>query len=256
MGNLFAMFLVSASLSSGATDSRTMDHSMFTAVLRDHVKNGAVDYAAIKLDARFSHYVELLKGTNPSALAGDKERLAFWINAYNAFTIKVVCDHYPLESIKDLSTGILGSEYLTRTSVWDKPYVEIGGESLSLNDIEHGIIRKRFDDARIHFALVCAAKGCPPLRREAYLASRLDEQLDDQARAFLGQTDKNRIDLGSGKLYLSAIFKWYEGDFTRSGTPLSAYVARYLPEPAASYLRNRADGITIEYTSYDWSLND
>ncbi len=256
MRTLLAIFLVSASLTWGAADSRAIDHSMLTAVLHDHVKNGAVDYAGIKLDTRFWHYIELLKGTDPSALAGDEERLAFWINAYNAFTIKVVCDHYPIESIKDLSTGILGSEYLTKTSVWDKPYVEIGGETLSLNDIEHGIIRKRFDDPRIHFALVCAAKGCPPLRREAYLASRLDEQLDDQARVFLGQADKNRIDLSSGKLYLSAIFQWYEGDFTRSGTPLSVYVARYLPEPAASYLRNRAGGITIEYTSYDWSLND
>lgn len=233
--------------------------SMFTAVLQQHVHKGNVDYEGIKQDTRFARYIGYLKDIDTAAI-NSSDRLAFWINMYNAWTIKVVIDHYPVKSIVDIGAGlIIGTIF--GTTVWDKDFVEIKGGRMSLNDIEHEIVRK-YGDARIHFALVCASKSCPPLRREAYVAGRLDKQLDDQARQFLSDTTKNKIELGKNEIRLSKIFDWFEGDFERDigfgkrGGTVTQFVARFLPTNISTQLLASEKNIDIEYFDYDWSLNE
>ncbi|MFQ5632801.1 MAG: DUF547 domain-containing protein, partial [bacterium] len=174
---------IDAKAAAAKPDSTGPDHSLFTQVLRDHVRNGAVDYKAIKEDERFAKYIELLKHTDADAIVA-KDRLAFWVNAYNAFTIKRVIDLYPITSIMSKL------KYALNLSNFQIEFIDIKGRKYSLNDIEHNIIRP-FGDARIHFALVCAARSCPSLRPEAYETTKLDEQLEEQGRLFLRDTSKN-----------------------------------------------------------------
>jgi hypothetical protein len=215
-------------------------HSLFTSVLRDHVHNGVVDYSAIRSDSRFDRYLESLRKTNPTAIGDMKERLAFWINAYNAFTIKLINDYYPVKSIRDIKRGDTGP--------WDIVWVDIGGKTYSLNQIEHDIVRKEFEEPRIHMALVCAAVSCPPLRSEAYTGTTLDRQLDDNGRIFLGDLEKNRYDAEKDILYLSEIFNWYGSDFN----------AKYGSHVQYALQVMRLDEVKpseVKYVSYNWSLN-
>ena len=169
--------------------------------------------------------------------------MAFLLNAYNAYTLKLITDRYPLKSIKDIGGWFSGP--------WDQPVVKLFGETITLNTVEHKILRKDYSEPRIHFALVCAAKGCPPLRGEAYVAARLNGQLDDQAKLFLANPAKNRVDVANHTVYLSPIFKWYGSDFEKkSGSVLTA-LKPYWPGKAVA-----TDDFKIRYTDYDWSLNE
>src|SRR4029434_9265868 len=134
------------------------------------------------------------------------QRIAFWINAYNAFTLRLILDHYPIASIRRIG-WLPGAAFRERFI----PMQGLKGETISLDDIENGTLRSAFREPRIHFALVCAARSCPPLRREAYRGADLDRQLDDQARIFLRDATKNRVDAATRTLYLSSIFKWFRG---------------------------------------------
>lgn len=229
-------------------DSTRPDHSLFTAVLQDHVRDGAVDYRAIKQDARFARYIDQLRATDPETIPAT-DRLAFWLDVYNAFTIKVVVDQYPIKSI------LSKFAYLFGRSNFQKKLVQIHGREMSLNEIEHEIVRP-FGDPRVHFALVCASKGCPPLRAEAYESARLAAQLDEQARLFLAQTDKNRIDFDKRVARLSKVFAWFEEDFEAQAPSVLAYISRYLPAAQGARLRAEADQFKIKYTHWDWDLND
>ncbi|MFQ5771138.1 MAG: DUF547 domain-containing protein [bacterium] len=230
------------------------DHTLFTQVLSEHVKEGMVDYRAIKHDQRFETYIEMLRETDPFQIRAE-DYLSFWINVYNAFTIKIVCDNYPLESITDLSTGGFIISHVIKKTVWDKKYVELNGEKYTLNFIEHKIIRP-LGDARIHFALVCAAKSCPPLRSQAYETQSLDAQLNEQGQIFLSEPKKNRFDFEHNIVYLSKIFKWYGGDFKTNGQTVLEYISRFLPAEQAKYLKETMNNFKIKYTDYDWSLNE
>jgi hypothetical protein len=218
----------------------SFDHSLFSKVLKDHVVNGTVDYAGIKEDKRFDQYLAALSKVDPYEIKDDTARLVFWINAYNAFTIKLINDHYPVQSIRDIVQGEAGP--------WDIVWIDLGGKKYSLNHIEHEIIRKEHNEPRIHFALVCAAKSCPPLRSEAYVAGRLDRQLDDNARVFLFNRTHNRFDESSGTLYLSEIFSWFGEDFVERYGSAQQYVLSVLGladvRPAE-----------VKYIQYDWRLN-
>ena len=136
-------------------------HELFTDVLKETVSDGAVDYKSLCKDNRFTQYMDQLVNINPDALGSDKEKLAFWINAYNAWTLKIICDNYPLKSINELHSGGLAVGMLLKTTVWDKKIITMNNQKTSLSDIEHKIMRPVFKDPRIHFAIVCAAKGCP-----------------------------------------------------------------------------------------------
>jgi hypothetical protein len=243
---------VDTSLASGVDDA----DELFTGLLDDHVTDGHVDYAALCTDPRLERYLAWLSVTDPESLDGNGA-LATWINAYNAYTLKLIVDNYPVESINDLHAGGRILAHATRRTAWDKRFVVVGGETFSLNDVEHDIIRKRFDDFRIHFALVCAARSCPPLRDEAYTAARLDAQLEDQGRRFLSQTDKNRFDLDARTAYLSPIFKWYRGDFGETDEDLLRAIAPFVGDAAVrSQLESAPGDWRVEHTHYDWRLND
>ncbi len=233
----------------------SVDHSAFTNLVHEHVDAaGRVDYAAIKAqhDAVLAPYLHQLAETDPSNLnrAG---RLAFWINAYNALTIKLIVDHYPVDSIKDITPA--GGPSIPRLNApWFVKVGEVAGQMRTLDEIEHEIIRERFDEPRIHFALVCAAVSCPKLRGEAFTGDQLDDQLDDQARMFLHDDAKNKIAAEAEAIHLSRIFKWFEGDFGAETDEVQRFIAPYFEGPTREKLQ--AAGFRIDYLEYDWTLND
>ena len=227
-------------------------HDAWSSVLRGYVRDGHVDYAGLKRSGEkaLGAYLSLLQSVCRGHYATwtRDRKLAFWINAYNAHTVRLILDHYPLSSVREI--GILPfAAFRTDFIEMEK----LRGDTLSLNDIEHEILRGELKEPRIHFAIVCASKSCPALRSEAFRAGGLDEQLDDAARTFIRDPSKNRIDPASRTVQLSSIFDWFGGDFERAAGSVPAYVARYADEPAASVLR--AEEVRAEFLDYDWSLN-
>lgn len=210
------------------------DHAAFDALLRAHVNdNGMVDYAKLKNNEdQLDAYLRTLAADAPDGRWNRNEKLAYWINAYNAFTLKLILDHYPVKSITNIDGG----------KPWAKKWIELEGDTYSLNQIEHDIIRPRFNEPRIHFALVCAAKSCPPLANRAYTAKNLDRMLITQTRAFLRNPEFNQT---SGEtLRVSKLFDWYAEDFG----DVKTYLNQYLPTPVA------ADA-ELRFMDYDWNLN-
>lgn len=209
------------------------DHSAFDALVKAHAnpKSGRVDYAALKQqEAALDAYLKDLGSADVSRL-GRNDRKALLINAYNAFTLKLILENYPgIASIKDLS------------SPWKQARWKLAGETLSLDDIEHGLLRPIYEDARIHFAVNCASIGCPPLADFAFDGARLDEQLDDVTRAAMNNERYARVD--GETLRLTALMNWYGDDFG----DVSAFVAKYRDDVPAEA------GVT--FLDYDWSLND
>ncbi len=237
---------------SSAAAQQTVDHSPFDALLRQQVdEHGLVDYDAFERSSAFEAYLKTLATVNPEGLDRD-EALALWINAYNAYTIELINRHGERRSIRNINRTL---GFLRGSGPWSEPMATVGGRDYTLDEIEHEIIRPRFEEPRIHFALVCAALGCPPLRREAYTGARLEAQLDDQAGSFLLRSPgKNRIDLQSGTLHLSRIFDWYGEDFGDGRKAVGVYVAGFLPPgPERDFLYG--GDFRIRYTDYDWSLN-
>lgn len=237
-----------------AAQSGTVDHSAFDALLRAHVRNGLVDYDAFKTSAEFRQYLARLAATDPAAL-GRAERLALWINAYNAYTIQLVNAHGERASIRNINKSF---GFVKAYGPWKEKLAVVGGRAYGLDEIEQDVVRKQFREPRIHFALVCAAMGCPPLRSEAYTGARLDAQLDDQARAFLLRSPaKNRVDADGRTVYLSPIFvefRDYINDFGGSEAAVGRYVARYFPAgPERALLEG--GGFKVVKTAYDWKLN-
>ena len=228
-----------------------LDHSAFDALLREHVSEaGLVDYDAFARSGEFRTYLE---GLGQASLEGrgDSERLAFWINVYNAWTIEQVNRHGERESIRNIRKTL---GLLPLKGPWSERMVRAAGRALTLDEVEHEIVRKEFREPRIHFALVCAALSCPPLRREAYRGVRLDAQLEEQARVFVRSTAKNRVDAASGTVFVSPIFVWYRADFGGSDAALGRYLARYWPDgPEQDLLRSGK--FRLRETVYDWSLN-
>ncbi|MBB4060085.1 hypothetical protein GGP80_000585 [Salinibacter ruber] len=209
---------------------------------------GDVDYAALQAqaDTVLAPYLQTLAEARPSAL--DREaRLAFWINAYNAYTLKLIVDHYPVASIRDIDGPPDGG------TPFERPVGPVADTVRTLDEIEHEIIRVRFDEPRIHFALVCAAKSCPRLRREAYTGPQLDAQLDAQARRFLHASSKNRIPGGNGTIALSRILKWYGTDFGPTPTAVQRALAPYFDGAVRDSLAEGA--YDVRYRPYDWTLN-
>jgi len=226
----------------------SLDNTLFTQVLGEHVKNGVVDYRAIKADKRFADYIAMLQQVDPETIPAN-ERLAFWINAYNAFTIKIVVDKYPLKSIMSKTAYAFGK------SNFQKKLVTINGMQYSLNDIENNIIRP-YGDPRIHFAINCAAISCPPLRAEAYEASRLSEQMDEQTRNFLNNPEKNSFDIVKKQAKLSKVFDWFKEDFEKYTTSVTDFISRYLPPEQSQKLRTDGKSFKIYHHDYNWDLND
>jgi Protein of unknown function, DUF547 len=228
------------------SDSKPINHAIFDSLLKKYVNNdGFVNYKGFLTDSvQFNSYLDLLSRNHPNEKNWSKEeRLAYWINAYNAFTIKLICNYYPVKSIKDIKSGI---PFVSDT--WTISFIKIEGKTYNLNDIEHGIIRPKFNDPRIHFAVNCASKGCPPLRNEAFMASKLDAQLDEQAKNFINDGNRNKIE-SANKADLSKIFTWFSGDFKKAAPSVIAFINKY----SNTKLSEKA---TLDYQDYDWNLNE
>lgn len=235
----------------GTTSAQTFDHSAFDALLKTHVVNGMVNYEGFRSASSFKGYLAALARQDPKALPR-AEQLAFWINAYNAYTIQQILSHNETRSIRNINKT-LG---LKLKGPWSEKMATVGGTTYTLDNIEHDIIRPTYNEPRIHFALVCAAMGCPPLRSEAYTGSRLEAQLDEQARIFLLQSpEKNRVDVATRTFYHSMIFGYYKADFGGSLKSAGAYAARWFPAGSPErQLLERGDFRAVE-TAYDWTLN-
>ncbi len=245
-------------------------HAQFTAILQNYVKDGKVNYTALCKDTRLDTYISRLSATNPETISNANDKLAFWLNAYNAFTLKVICDNYPVKSINDLHFGGLAIGYVLKKTIWDKKFVNINGKSISLNYIEHKIIRASrknpnapFSEIcletpcpRAHFALVCASIGCPDLRLEAYEGDKLDEQLTDQAVQFFNDTDKYYFDADNKQAHLSKILDWFDSDFGQTDEEILLFVAQYIPDGIAQKIRQNPGEWEIKHTDYDWNLNE
>ena len=225
--------------------SKSPSHETWTTLLTKHVDDeGFVDYQGmIKDKVQLNLYTQLLSDNSPAESWSEAERLAYWINAYNAFTVKLIVDNYPLESIKDLNPVL---SIPTVRSIWTKEWFQIGGADMSLDQIEHKIIRKEFEEPRIHFAVNCASFSCPPLRAEAYTATKLDLQLEEQAKLFINDAVRNEI--AENSIKVSKIFNWFGGDF-KKGQTLIEFINKYSDVKVD-------DNAKIRFMSYDWSLND
>ncbi|MFN4080001.1 MAG: DUF547 domain-containing protein [Saprospiraceae bacterium] len=225
--------------------AQPVSHQIWDELLRKHVRDdGMVDYAAFMADTpRLNDYLRLLESAHPDARAWSRnEQMAYWINAYNAYTIQLVLRNYPVSSIKDIKRGLAFVN-----SVWDIKFINIQGHTYDLNNIEHNILRPAFKDARIHAAVNCASFSCPRLLPEAYRAEALDAQLDKVMRGFINDPLRNRISAGKGEV--SSIFKWFSSDFKRDAGSVRRYLNRYAHEPMGK-------NATIQYLDYDWRLND
>ena len=221
-----------------------VQHGEWDVLVKKHVsKNGMVDYQGFLKDKnQLQVYLDKLSANRPTSKWSKNEKMAFWINAYNAFTVKLILDHYPINSIKDIKKGI---PFVN--SVWDITFIPMGKEKIDLNYIEHSILRKEFKDPRIHAAINCASFSCPLLRNEAYYASRLDEQLNDAMRRFVNDSERNQLDKSNIKI--SKIFSWFAGDFKLNGLSVVDYLNKY----AKKRVQQNAK---IDFLDYQWELND
>jgi hypothetical protein len=223
-----------------------ISHEIWNGLLKKYVDTkGFVDYAGFKKDqAELRKYLTLVENNAPGNKWSKEEKLAYWINVYNAFTVQLILDNiqFKIKSIKDIGDKI---KIPFVNTPWDVKFINIGGKKMDLNNIEHGIIRKDFDEPRIHFALVCAAKSCPPLRNEAFVAAKLNQQLDDQGVDFLNDSYKNQVSVKEAKL--SNIFNWYGGDFKEKMSII---------DWANKYAKVKANkDATISHLDYNWELN-
>jgi hypothetical protein len=246
MGTLAVSLLLAALILPAplpAADGSMVDHGIYAELLSKHVTDGRVNYAGFKADeARLDRYLEALEKVDPDRLARD-EQFAFYINAYNAWTIKLILTGYPgIKSIKDLGSLL--------QSPWKKEFVRVHGRTLTLDQIEHDILRPRFKDPRVHFAVNCASKSCPPLLSEPFRADALDPQLTRATADFLSQPVHSRLE--GDRLWVSSIFKWFAEDFNND---VLGFYLKYVQGELKQRIEAGRGRIEVKYMDYDWSLN-
>jgi len=240
---LILLFLAPLNRVKPSWASASVDHSIYAVLLEKYVKHGHVDYRGFKAEEEIlDQYLKVLEKTD-SDNRSPNEQFAFYINAYNAWTIKLILSGYPgVKSIKDL-----GSIF---KSPWKKRMCRIDGDVFTLDDIEHNILRPRFKDPRVHFAINCAALSCPPLRSEPYLGSTLDQQLNHATTAFINHPQRNYLE--DNTLFISKIFKWFSEDFDND---VIGFIMKYAQEVLKKELEAKKSKIKMKYLDYDWSLN-
>ncbi|TWU06136.1 DUF547 domain-containing protein [Stieleria varia] len=230
-----------------------IDHRSWDALLKRYVdQNGNVNYQAWKQSAAdqqaLDTYLSHLSAANPNAQASSAAKLSFWINAYNAVTIKGILREYPTSSIRNHTAKLIGY------NIWDDLLLTVGGKPYSLNQMEHEVLRK-MGEPRIHFAIVCASISCPRLLNEAYTADRLDEQLSTNSRNFFSNQRNFRFDAQRQQFQLSAILEWFGEDFGANQASQLQRIAPYLPQGPAQQLASQGRG-SVSFLEYDWGLND
>jgi len=260
----------SANVRPTVASATTFSYTDYALLLKATVDaDGWVAYEAIEADGRaLESYLSALASLDRSTFENwnENKKLAFWINAYNGLTLKLIADHYPIKS------GFLKSLLYPSNSIrqipgaWDTLTFDVMGEQVTLDHIEHGILRAEFKNPRIHVALVCAAVSCPPLRNEPYRGETINQQLEDQTKAFLARPDGLRVDHAEEKVWVSAIFDWFAGDFVggfgeprrgRLNERQSSIVNFILPHVEQAEAGFLAEGVyEVKYFDYDWTLNE
>jgi len=230
-----------------------INHSAWDELLKKHVDvQGRVAYQAWKNSASgeraLDAYINSLSRANTTAKSSRQAKLAFWINAYNAVTIKGILREYPTTSIRNHTAKVFGY------NIWKDLLLTVGDSGYSLEDMENQILRK-MEEPRIHFAIVCASHSCPRLLNEAYVAEKLEEQLTINSRVFFANRENFRYDVQNRKFYLSSILSWYDEDFGSNQAAQLRTIAPYLPSPEAMEAA-RVNSVSVSYVDYDWSLND
>ena len=264
--NRLASLLQTAVLASsaGVVSAQAFDQTYenYDRVLKTYVADGRVNYSGLKNAPKaLEVYLESAAEVPEEQFNAwtESQRLAFLINLYNAGTLKLIIDHYPVKSIKDIGSLFKGP--------WDQQAVKLFGKTITLNHLEHDILRKQYSEPRLHMVLVCAAKGCPQLRGKAYTADKLDEQFSDQSRRYLVSPAGLRIDREKQIVYFSSIFKWYGEDFIARYSPATGFAgidkteravanfcSAFLVSADRDYLT--AGEYAVKFLDYDWSLNE
>jgi hypothetical protein len=217
-------------------------HEAFDRLLQAHVRDGHVNYAAIRADGRLDEYLRQLDRSDPNGLPTRDARLVFWINAYNAFAIKGILDRYSPMTLWGRYRYFIARDY------------SVGGRTINLYNLERGLLISDFHEPRVHFAIVCASSSCPKLQSWAYDAVHLDQQLETVTKAFVNDPSRNRFDRERKIAYLSMIFRWFMEDFEAQAGSLLDYVRRYVTDQ--SLARELATTpYHVEFLEYDWSLN-
>lgn len=233
MKKIFTLFiLLFISLN---TNAQTVDHSLWSSILKKHVSNnGNVNYRTLKSDSiKLKSYINQLSQNSPNKNWSKEETLAYWINAYNALTIDLILKNYPVKSIKDIKNP------------WKQRLWDFGKNNYNLDEIEHDILRN-MNEPRIHFAIVCASYSCPKLQNEAFVAEKLDLQLTKATKEFLA--DKNRNEITENNIQISKIFDWFSKDFTKNGS-LIDFLNLYTKVNISPNAKKR-------YKDYNWALNE
>ena len=214
------------------------DYIQWSTFLSQHVSStGKVNYTKIKADkAQLNAIIQKFEKNYPNSSWSSKQQLAYWINAYNLYTLQFVSDHYPISSITKITA-----------KPWDKKFIKLGGETLSLNDIEHKKIRAKNNEPRIHFALNCASESCPILYNKAFTAKNLSYQLTKQTKRFLNDKSKNDFS-DPNNIKISSLFDWYKGDFVKKEGSVISFINKYRTEQLVDP--------TISYLEYLWGIND
>jgi hypothetical protein len=235
-----------------AAPAAAFDLALYARLLERHTRavddlaRVRVDYPAIATSPDWRSLVEGLSAADPAALPSRDQQLAFWINAYNILAIDLVAQHYPVASIKDI-----GSLF---SPVWKRPAGRVGERTVTLDQIEHEIVRP-LGDPRAHAVVICASTSCPALPREPLSAERLDEELDAAMRRWMADPGKGlSIDRAANTVRASKIFDWFEQDFAKAGGVL-AFAARYAPESEREWLNTHGATARLEYFDYDWAVN-
>ena len=213
--------------------------SEFNSLLQSHVtETGFVDYKSLKKnEAKLDAYLGYLNSTSPAKdWSADKEK-AFWINVYNAYTLKIILDNYPLKSITNINND--------GKTAWKTSFVKAGGKTYTLDHVEHEILRKKFKDPRIHVGVNCASGSCPKLGNMAFTEANIDSELERLMKEFINDSSRNK--LSAKKVEISEIFNWFKGDFTANGSVID-YINKYADSPVNKKAK-------IKYLTYDWSLN-
>lgn len=238
---IIVVLMVSLSMLTAQTQGDL--HDGWDALLKKHVKEGKVNYKGFMADRKlFNQYLHQLNDADISSFSPQR-KLAYWINAYNAFTVKLILLNYPVKGIRKISRP------------WKQKIWKAAGQTVSLDHIEHGLLRK-MNEPRIHVAIVCASIGCPDLMPYAYTASKLDQQLSDACRGFFASPKHFSIkgDGDTVTINISKIFKWFGGDFGKSKKERAHFMQKYVDEAAAQLIK-KGKSFKFKYTSYDWNLN-
>ncbi|PSR52609.1 DUF547 domain-containing protein [Adhaeribacter arboris] len=235
----------SEELYSGHATKTPVSHQAYSELLQKYVSTqGKVNYKEFLKDSvALNQYLQTLSNNPPAETWSRAEQLAYWINAYNGFTLQLILRNYPLKSIKDIGSKI---KIPFVNTPWDEKFIRIGQSRIDLNEIEHSILRQKFNEPRIHFAIVCASVSCPPLLNRAYTASDLNQQLNKQAHLFINDPSRNKIK--PNQIQISKIFSWFKGDFTKKES-LIGFLNKY------SRVKINPDA-QVSTLDYNWNLNE